>query len=175
VRFCSAGHVDLRAKVGAGAFREDLFYRLGRPLVRLPPLRDRPEEIPSLIARALGPLPAVTAAFVEAVMLRHWPGNVRELAKEVRAAAARAAQEGARVTPRHLGESAGMAIAPPPAAEAAAASAPEPHKLERAEVLAALQRESGNVASTARALGVRRTTFRRWLERNGIDPKQFAG
>jgi DNA-binding NtrC family response regulator len=178
VRFCSAGHVDLRARVAAGAFREDLFYRLGRPSVRVPPLRDRPEEIPPLIMRALGTgpaAPAVTAAFVEAVMLRQWPGNLRELAKEVRAAAARAAQEGARVTPRHLGESAGMAIATPAAAPAAAAAAPAPHKLERAEVLAALQRERGSVASTARALGVRRTTFRRWLEKNGIDPKQFAG
>ncbi len=177
VRFCSASNAGLRAAVAAGAFREDLYHRIARPSVRLPPLRERPEEIPALlhaIIRARDARLEASASLVETAMLRHWPGNVRELIKELTAAAASPARSGAKLTPRCLSETAGAAIAaaarnalaePPPAA---------PARLDRDAVLATLERERGSVARSARALGVSRTTFRRWLEKNGVDPKQFA-
>jgi DNA-binding NtrC family response regulator len=111
---CTATLRDLRQAVAEGSFRGDLYYRIGRPEVRLPPLRDRLDEIPFLLHKTLhdagrcvpGP------ALVEACLLRPWPGNVRELCIEARAAATRAAAEGSDVVlPRHLDEQAGRDLA----------------------------------------------------------------
>ncbi|HSD89435.1 MAG TPA: sigma 54-interacting transcriptional regulator, partial [Kofleriaceae bacterium] len=82
LRIVSATNRDLRSMVGAKKFREDLFYRLGRPLVSLPPLRERREEIPALARIAADRVQQgikLGTSLVEACMLRHWPGNVREL------------------------------------------------------------------------------------------------
>ena len=104
---------DLREAVGAGTFREDLYYRIGRPAVYLPPLRERLEEIPHFVIKTvraekkLMPSPLL----VEACLLRPWPGNVRELCSEVRAAATLAAAEGSDVVlPKHLDAQAGRQI-----------------------------------------------------------------
>jgi DNA-binding NtrC family response regulator len=98
LRFCSATHRDLRALVAAGKLREDLYFRIAAPHVAVPPLRDRPEEIPFLVAaelaRVAAAMPASAAvaltphpSLLEACLLRVWPGNVRELAAEIRSAA----------------------------------------------------------------------------------------
>src|SRR4051812_137448 len=82
---CSAASKDLRALVGSGGLREDLYFRIGRPAVMLPALRHRPEEIPALIARELArrsPVPVAHVSLVEQCLLRPWPGNVRELLAE---------------------------------------------------------------------------------------------
>jgi transcriptional regulator with PAS, ATPase and Fis domain len=162
---CSATHASLRARVEDGRFRQDLFFRIGRPHVTLPPLRERPEEIPWLVERVMraqdqAPHPSL----VEAALTRPWPGNVRELLLEIREAgrAARAAGASA-VEAQHLGAEAGRrpaaATPPPPAAEAATAPP------TREAIEGALAREHGNVSATARALGVHRTQLRRWMER----------
>jgi DNA-binding NtrC family response regulator len=110
---CAATLRNLREEVGEGRFHEDLYYRIGRPEVYLPPLRERLEEIPQLLClivlaaagRAPGPM------LVEACLLRPWPGNVRELCAEARAAATLAAAEGSdAVQLKHLAESAGQYI-----------------------------------------------------------------
>src|SRR5205814_5741653 len=93
LRLCSATHRDLRAAVADGSFRADLFFRIGQPEVALPPLRERPEEIPFLVAHELAAVDAklvAHAGFVEACILRAWPGNVRELVHELRRAAGEA-------------------------------------------------------------------------------------
>jgi DNA-binding NtrC family response regulator len=93
VRVVAATHRDLAAMVAAGKFREDLYYRLAAITVRIPSLRERPEDVPT-IARALlardpatrlhrFDVPALTALAEHA-----WPGNVRELANVLRVAAA---------------------------------------------------------------------------------------
>ena len=191
VRICSATLRDLRSRVANGEFRQDLFYRLGTSEVRLPPLRERREEIPFLIARELSavrtseaPLPAgqpreapLTASFslVEACLVRAWPGNVRELIAEVRTAARRArAAGGGEVTVEHLSEHAGLLLqggeaqpgsaSAPPVATAAA--------LSREQVESALSREAGNVSRAARALGIHRNQLRRWLTRNTTEGDQ---
>lgn len=203
LRVCSASHTLLRAHVASGRLREDLYYRIGRPEITIPPLRERLEEIPWLIQselRKLGGALRPHPSFVEACLLRPWPGNIRELLVEVRAAAQEALAEASpRIEARHLGATAGQAItkapaspapstessappaaAPPPEAPGAPSlpppsAPPETHTLSRAEVEAVLQRTGGNVSRAASALGVQRNTLRRFLERHQIDPASLPG
>jgi transcriptional regulator of acetoin/glycerol metabolism len=169
---CSATHGDLADRVAKGTFREDLYYRLGRPEVVLPPLRSRREEIPWHIARAVHPLGA-HVSLVEASLLRSWPGNVRELLLELREAARDAGSEhSAFVEARHLHEDAGVRViaadrmAPPAATIETSRRSPP----SRDEIVDALRESRGNVTATARALGTHRTQLRRWIERHDIDP-----
>jgi transcriptional regulator with PAS, ATPase and Fis domain len=112
IGLCTATLRDLRDAVASGGFREDLYYRIGRPEVHLPPLRERPEEIPFLVEQAARSSGSKAGApLVEACLLRPWPGNIRELSTEVRAAAALAVAEGSDlVEPRHLAPQAGQRI-----------------------------------------------------------------
>lgn len=114
IRICAATHKDLRREVSEGRFRADLYYRVGRPEVRLPPLRERVDELPWLWQRALGGVaPQLKAAVstIEACALRPWPGNVRELLQEARRAGHAALQEGSDVVrPDHLANEAGFAL-----------------------------------------------------------------
>jgi transcriptional regulator with PAS, ATPase and Fis domain len=162
---CSATHRDLRAAVAAGRFREDLYFRLGRPSVRIPPLRDRREEIPWHLARlARDSSLAMAPAFVEACMLRHWPGNVRELTAEASFAAQRALAAGrSSVSPSDLAADAGRAMT----REACDAPSPEPPSPDRATIDAALLAHGGNVTASARTLGMHRNQLRRWLDKEG--------
>jgi DNA-binding NtrC family response regulator len=195
---CSATNKDLRALVATGALREDLYFRVGRPAVMLPALRNRPEEIPALIAHELARRsPALTAhvSLVEQCLLRPWPGNVRELLTEIRTAAQDAAGDG-RVEARHLPATAGtaFAIAPPerrssppdrpsspnlpaaPAApDAARKRASRDDGEQRQRIEDALRANAGNVTATARALGMHRTQLRRLVERHGIAVDGLAG
>src|SRR6185437_613786 len=170
VRVCAATHKNLRAEVVAGRFREDLYFRVGRPELRLPPLRERREEIPFLIDRAFEALPgeakvAASAELVEACLLRFWPGNVRELLAEVRSAAVAAVTAGRGVVSvADLSEDAGEALdgdaeegAP---GEPAGGPLPEPDAVE-----AALRAEHGNVARAAARLGMNRSRLRRFIAR----------
>ncbi|HET7502112.1 MAG TPA: sigma 54-interacting transcriptional regulator [Kofleriaceae bacterium] len=186
---CSATNKDLRALVAAGLLREDLYFRIGRPMVSVPALRNRPEEIPALIARELAGIsraPVAHVSLVEQCLLRPWPGNVRELLTELRSAAHAALVDGHRVEARHLAPAAGTVFgnaspephgAPPPAAPAAATASTatdEARRLvrdpaqQRQRIEEALRANAGNVAATARALGLHRTQLRRLIERYGI-------
>lgn len=85
-RILCATNQDLAAKIKAGAFREELYYRLGVITVKLPPLRERREDIPYLAAfflerfsRRYGKEFSVSPTFYEALMSQPWPGNVRQL------------------------------------------------------------------------------------------------
>jgi DNA-binding NtrC family response regulator len=195
--FCSATNKDLRALVATGALREDLYFRIASPVVTLPPLRNRPEEIPALLAQELAAQsPPMTAhvSLVEQCLLRAWPGNVRELLAEARAAARTALADGHRVEARHLSPTAGSVFgsAMPPArpaapaepAEPAEPTEPPPHEPRkrisrddaewRRRIEDALRDNAGNIAATARALGLHRTQLRRLVERYGIDAHAAA-
>jgi transcriptional regulator with PAS, ATPase and Fis domain len=183
IRICAASHKGLRDEVRAGRFREDLYFRLGRPEVIVPPLRERLDEIPWLVARELTAASAELVAsvtLIEACALGTWPGNVRELLREIRRAGHRALDEGVTVVqPHHLAAEAGTplgssASGPPPAGEnerarAGPTSAP-PAKAAPAwsdeEIARALADNGGNVRGTARALGMHRNQLRRWLEKH---------
>ncbi|MDB4966183.1 MAG: Two-component system regulatory protein [Myxococcales bacterium] len=184
-QLCSATNKDLRVLVAAGALREDLYFRVGRPLVTVPALRNRPEEIALLVGEELervAPTLAAHVSLVEQCLLRPWPGNVRELIVEVRAAAQAAAADGStRVQARHLAASAGSAFggatAPATAATVASEDAAERAPRKRAPLVddewkqrieEALRKHGGNVTASARELGLHRTQLRRLLERHGI-------
>ncbi len=172
LQVCAATLKDLRAEVSAGRFREDLYYRIGQPEVRLPSLVDRLEELPALAAAELqraDPQLVSSSGFLEACALRAWPGNVRELLREVRQAG-RTALEGGRtvVTAKDLSVTAGDEIAN----ETKLPPLPE---LSREAIEAGLKREQGNVTRAARALGMHRNQLRRWLTRHSVDPRLFGG
>ena len=100
VRIVAASHRDLRLMVGQGLFREDLFYRLNVVPLRLPPLRERVDDIPALaqhfLAKAQGdglPLKTLTPEAMVRLKSHAWPGNVRELENLVRRLAVLYAEE----------------------------------------------------------------------------------
>ncbi len=95
VRIVAATNRDLRQQISQGLFREDLFYRLNVVPIRLPPLRERGQDIPDLVRHFLGraeaeglPAKTVDAAAMERLKRYRWPGNVRELENFVRRLAA---------------------------------------------------------------------------------------
>ncbi|MBL8631352.1 MAG: nitrogen regulation protein NR(I) [Rhodospirillaceae bacterium] len=86
VRIIAATHRDLQSLIKAGVFREDLYYRLNVVPIRIPPLRQRAEDIPELVAHFLAqssadglPAKTIDAAALERLKTYRWPGNVREL------------------------------------------------------------------------------------------------
>ena len=194
LQLCVATHHDLRAMVRSGRFREDLYYRVGRPMLELPPLRARREDLPWVLAGVLADLdPALRCdpCVVEACVLRPWPGNLRELVTELRVAAQRARHDGRTcVEPRDLADDAGMTLAAepatgeptPPPREPREPAPPSPGQRRQAEardaelatrrpaIEAALRTAGGKVSVAARALGVHRTQLRRWLAHLEIDP-----
>ena len=91
VRIVAATHRDLRALIRSGQFREDLFYRLNVVPIRLPPLRERPDDIPVLAQHFLGkaqaeglPAKTIDPAAMALLSAYRWPGNVRELENVIR-------------------------------------------------------------------------------------------
>ncbi len=104
VRVVAATNRDLAAEVGAQRFRADLFFRLSEVRLRVPPLRERRDDvlpIASAIAREMDPGASLSPEAIAALEAREWPGNVRELANVVRRAVVAAA--GVPVRPEHLG------------------------------------------------------------------------
>jgi DNA-binding NtrC family response regulator len=168
VRICLATHQDLRGAVEKGTFRVDLYYRIAQPEVRMPSLRERPEEIPWLLVRELE---RVSSALVphgrltEACVLRHWPGNLREFRAEVRRAALAVSEAGERVVrAEHLSPTAGRKMGD----EEARPEITTPVEITRERLEATLDAEAGNVASAARVLGLHRTQLYRLIKKLGI-------
>jgi DNA-binding NtrC family response regulator len=153
----AATHKDLQGEVKAGRFREDLYYRLAVATVRVPPLRERPEDIPALVehfARARGGVnlsPATIAAF----QCDAWQGNVRELRNAVDRALA-------------LGD----ADLPEPVKGVAPGFKEARDKLledfERDYLRTLLERNGDNMSEAARVAGISRAQFYRLLERYGL-------
>ena len=164
IEVCVASHKSLRDEVAAGRFREDLYFRVGRPEIVIPPLRERLDEIPWLIMRelaAIDPELRPSVSLVEAVALRGWPGNVRELLRELRRAAHLSIEAAAKlVDVQHLPPDAGLGFSPTGSREK-----PKPVALSDEQIEAALAEHGGNVRGTARALGMHRNQLRRWIER----------
>ncbi|BBK31953.1 two-component system nitrogen regulation response regulator GlnG [Stella humosa] len=134
VRIVAATHRDLRQMIRQGLFREDLFYRLNVVPIRLPPLRERTEDVPSLIRHFLAqvarqglPLKTIDPQAMDRLKSYRWPGNVRELENMVRRLAALYAQEiiGIDVVEQELAEvaAAGTTVVEAPAGEGLGAAA----------------------------------------------------
>ena len=167
VRVLSATNADLAAEVAAGRFREDLLFRLNTVEIRLPPLRERREDIALLATHVLARFAAryrkaitgFDAGAVEALLRYAWPGNVRELEHTVERAVLLA--EGSTVRASELslrGPGDGAARLEELSLEA----------VERVLIEKALGRFEGNVSAAAKALGLSRSALYRRLQRHGL-------
>jgi len=167
VRVFSATNADLHAAVAEGRFRQDLLFRLNTIELRLPPLRDRREDIPVLASHFLRqhaehyrkPLTGFDESAIKALLAHLWPGNVRELDHAVERAVLMA--QGETVRAADLGLRAGRE-GPPRIEEMS---------LEDVEALLikkALARFNGNVSHAANALGLSRSALYRRLQRYGL-------
>ena len=166
-RVLVATHRDLMARVEEGDFRADLFYRIRVARIKLPPLRERREDIPLLTTTFLGQCQAATGKAVHELsneatrkLLDHdWPGNVRELRSAIEVAMTHC--KGAVVQVEDL----------PPEVKESSDRVPTPVDGiadEKERVLAALDVTKGNRAAAARLLGISRATFYRRLDELGI-------
>ncbi len=179
VHVLAATNRDLRAEVGAGRFRGDLYYRLNVVEVKLPPLRDRREDIPYLTAafvreiaeRLQKPLRGLTPGGESLLNESAWEGNVRELRNVIERACILA--DGEFVTERELVVCLPPAVAMTPAprgASAAGQMAAESDtdllvNVERDHIQRALVRTGGNKKAAAQMLGLSRRALYRRLER----------
>ncbi len=178
VRVIAATNVDLAKAKEQGKFREDLFYRLNVITVALPPLRDRPEDIPLLAhhflkiyAAKIGKrVIAISPQAMEALTTYRWTGNVRELENVVERAVVLAAGEiiGVDDLPHEIrtntkggGEVEVFSLAHLPYAQAKKLAM---RAFERRYLSVLLERSQGNVSMAARAAGVDRSNFRRLLK-----------
>jgi DNA-binding NtrC family response regulator len=165
VRVLCATNRDLREMIGADAFREDLYFRINTFEIRLPPLRERRQDIPDLARHLLGRAarrPAEQVAELLApetvdVLLEHdWPGNVRELLNVMEHAYIIAG--GSRITPEHLPHhiktpSAGPRLAAP-TADAPQAGPRTLKEVEMQHLLRVLEKHGGSKAAAAAELGI---------------------
>jgi DNA-binding NtrC family response regulator len=170
VRFIAATNRDLEALVEEGSFRRDLYHRLTALQVKLPPLRERREEIPSLAARffhrelAKNGLasPGITRASLGALVHHSWPGNVRELQNEI-AKAALLLESGEPLDLQHL--------SPRLRQEPASSFLTLDETVRRAEREAfavALAAAEGDAPKAMELLGVSRTTYYRKVKELGL-------
>ncbi len=171
VRIVSATNRNLAAQVQAGRFRQDLFYRLDVIGLALPPLRERPEDVPTLIdhllttlcARHRRPAMRLDPDARTALLVYPWPGNVRELLNALERALVLSTGDTLRRDdlPDHL-------LAPAPAVPEAAAGSLSLEELERRQVQAVLA-QSATLEEAAARLGINPTTLWRKRRRWGLD------
>ncbi|SFL56091.1 two-component system, NtrC family, response regulator [Desulfomicrobium norvegicum] len=174
VRFIAATNRDLPAMIAEGKFREDLYYRLNVLEIRIPPLRERIEDIPLLVDYLLDklgrknnrPIRTVSREFLDALGRHEWRGNVRELENVLERALilCRGDILDLRDLPDHL-------LAPAPAARPAQFVQPGESPLETAERQAleeTLRKYAGHRERTAQALGISRRTLQYRLKKYGL-------
>ena len=185
VRLIAATNRDLLREVGAGRFREDLFYRLNVVTLFVPPLRDRQEDIPLLAQEFLVRFAEKNHKSVKGFtpqamdrLLRHaWPGNVRELMNAVERGVV--LSRGAyldetelsllttsQVTPASPGGE--MATREATAGEPATPGSPSLETVERETILRTLESAGGNKSEAARRLGITRRTLHQKLRKYGM-------
>jgi DNA-binding NtrC family response regulator len=168
VRVIAATHRDLASEVARGTFREDLYYRLKVVELRVPPLRERPEDVPVLARHFLAryatrfglSLPPASDELLARLAAWSWPGNVRELENAVEAlvALSRDGELDLSLLPGGAGDPARPALGLRERVEA----------YERGLIVEALRAARGNRSEAARALGLPRVTLHDKLRRLGL-------
>jgi len=186
VRVLSATSRNLQDEITAGRFREDLYYRLNVVPVRLPPLRERREDIPELVGHFLARIaaerrmaaPTISEEAMAALQAHDWPGNVRQLRNIIErtlilAPGDRVARIEVDLLPPEVldnqsavsGGNTGMAIMGSPLREAREA-------FEREYLKIQIRRFSGNISRTASFIGMERSALHRKLKALGIGEKR---
>jgi len=166
-RVIAATHRDLGRMVEEGTFRDDLYYRLKVVEIALPPLRERPGDLPSLarhfVRKASGklhrPEPALPDSTIAALLRHHWPGNVRELENCLTRAIALAT--GGVIRPEHLGLAAESGASP--------GSFKTLEETERDEIRRVLAATGGNKTRTAEILGISKPRLYRLIAKHKLD------
>jgi two-component system nitrogen regulation response regulator GlnG len=187
VRVIAATNADLEKQVADGRFRQDLYFRLNVFPIRLPPLRDRGEDLPLLIdyfthrfAAELGrPVPTVTPEALEVLTRYPWPGNVRELQSVLKQALLR--MKGAVLAPDDLPTGVDLTVRRPSAGFDWDAYVRERIEsgtenlyaealtlMEREVLLRVLRHTGGNQVQTARLLGITRGSLRNKIKQLNI-------
>lgn len=188
VRIIAATNTDLEDMVAQGRFREDLYYRLNVIRLRVPPLRERRSEIPTIVNYYVNHYSAkfgrkdiqITPQAVDLLMVSDWPGNVRQLCNEIQRTVARA-EDGAVITPEQLSPELKRTSSPTAPSAASIAAMPSSSNLQStgtlAEALAeverrmiadSLRRHGGNISRAARELGLTRRGLYLKLERHEL-------
>ena len=186
VRVLSATSRNLQEEIAAGRFREDLFYRLNVVPVKLPPLRERREDIPELVSHFLArfaaerrmPAPNISEEAMAALQAHDWPGNVRQLRNIIErtlilAPGDRVACIEVDLLPPEIldnqgsvgGASTGITIMGSPLREAR-------ESFEREYLKIQIRRFSGNISRTASFIGMERSALHRKLKALGIGDKK---
>lgn len=195
VRIVSATNRDLLEQVRARRFREDLYYRLAAFVYRVPPLRERPEDVPPLVLGLVARFAAahrkriagVSLGTLEALSRLPWPGNVRQLENELGAAVLRCPSGGvlkrAHFRPELFAEGSGprreleagevVTGAPRPwtpdhLGRIAESYAERKRALERSEIEDALSRSAGRLGAAAKLLGLTRQGLSKRMKRLGL-------
>jgi DNA-binding NtrC family response regulator len=188
VRIIAATNTDLEDMVAQGRFREDLYYRLNVIRLRVPPLRERRSEIPTIVNYYVNHYSAkfgrkdiqITPQAVDLLMVSDWPGNVRQLCNEIQRTVARS-EDGTVITPEHLSPELKRTSSPTTPSAASIAAMPSSTNLQRAGTLAdalaeverrmiadAMRRHGGNISRAARELGLTRRGLYLKLERHDL-------
>ncbi len=186
-RIVAASNKRLEDEVQAGRFRRDLFYRLNVIRIELPPLRDRPEDIPLLAAhflerlreKSVPPVTDIDHEAMQALLDHRWPGNVRELENAIKAAVAMA--DGPIIHVEALPASIrGRGDRDSPATSLVDIDRPLPEvtdelvrHVEREYFAQILARYRGNVARCAKHAGLSRRSVTQKLQRYGLDRTLF--
>ncbi|OLC05694.1 MAG: hypothetical protein AUH42_07060 [Gemmatimonadetes bacterium 13_1_40CM_70_11] len=193
VRFIVATNRDAEDAVQTGALRKDLYYRLRVVPIHVPPLRERPEDIPLLVNHFLEgfwrahrgpslPLPKLTKAVLWGLRAYAWPGNVRELQNVIEHAAV-LLEPGANVRPEDIPFISETGGKPEPEAAADDALSDDGYYAARERLLSKFDRRfltqvviraGGNLSKAARMARVDRTTFYRLMERYGLHRDSLA-
>ncbi len=175
VRIISATNANLAQQISDGTFREDLFFRLGVIELKVPPLRDRADDIVPLAEWMLPrfaaqdtPPKKLSEAAREAILSHDWPGNVRELQNRVQRASLVAQTD--EITPVDLG----LAEAHLPPSTPVRAAGTDADSQERLEIENALNRANGVVSRAAAELGLSRQALYRRMQRLGIAMERRA-
>ena len=196
VRFIAATNSDAEAAVKAGTLREDLYYRLRVVPIHVPPLRERPEDIPLLAEYFLStywirhrnkgaPFPKLGDAAIRGLCGHNWRGNVRELQNAIEHVAV-IVEPGTEIRPEDLQLTTSEGESPATANPASLISTllEESYHAARDRVIAQFERQyltwlvnraGGNMSKAARIAGVDRTTLYRLMERHGLQRSPSTG
>jgi len=175
LRVVAATHRPLERLEAAGDFRGDLFARLRGFVLRLPPLRERREDLGLMVAALLRKLAGATDDDVRlsgrtarALLFHSWPRNVRELENAL--GTGLALSSGDSIRPEHVADAVLHAPALPNATPPVSSGRAQ---MDRERLTGLLREHHGNVTAVARAVGKARTQVVRWLERFAVDPDDF--
>jgi len=194
IRFIVATNQDLEEAISKGGFREDLYYRLNVVSIKIPPLRERKEDIPALVSYFIRKfnrelkkgIVGITPSSMEKASSYGWPGNVRQLENVLKRAMVLCQGEWIledhlvfekgwekRETPEELGKKPMEDLLDILFEELSKASSSSPEldmisTVERGMILRALQKTNGNQVQAAQLLGMNRSTLRGKMERYNI-------